>query len=101
MTIIINLRGADARFTASIAQLLKLKTKDKFALGDYGEITLIDADSIEGRKFAEKKLNNKTVLLTVTPESFSHNLIVRKPIKIDELLAVLESIDPNAKKLKL
>ena len=101
MTIIINLRGADARFTASIAQLLKLKTKDKFALGDYGEITLIDADSIEGRKFAEKKLNNKTVLLTVTPESFSHNLIVRKPIKIDELLAVLESIDPNAKKIEI
>lgn len=99
MTITITLKGADARFSASIAQLLKLKTKDQFTLSEHGDITLVDADSIEGRKFVENNLNNHTILLTVSPSQFKHNLIVRKPVKIDELLSVLNSIDISAQKV--
>lgn len=71
MTITITLKGADARFSASIAQLLKLKTKDQFTLSEHGDITLVDADSIEGRKFVENNLNNHTILLTVSPHSLN------------------------------
>ena len=99
MTIIIKLIGADARFSASVEQLLKLKTKGRFALGEHGDVTLIDADSIDGRKAIEKQLDNHTIILTVSPEHFQHNLIVRKPIKIEELLAVLDSVVATPKKV--
>ena len=98
MTIIIKLIGADARFSASVEQLLKLKTKGRFALGEHGDVTLIDADSIDGRKAIEKQLDNHTIILTVSPEHFQHSLIVRKPIKIEELLAVLDSVVATPKK---
>lgn len=98
MTTNITLIGADARFTASIEQLLKLKTKGRFTLGDHGDITLVDADSIDGRKAIERHLDDKTIILTVSPEHFDHALTVRKPIKIEELLTVLESIDITSKK---
>lgn len=92
MTKIITLIGADARFSASIAQLLKLKTKGQFALGDNGVLKLVDADSIEGRQAIERELDDHTVILTVSPELFKHPLIVPKPIKIEELLKVLEGM---------
>jgi len=103
MTKTITLIGADARFSASVEQLLKLKTKGSFALGEHGDITLIDADSIDGRKAIEQNLDDRTIILTVSPEHFTHSLIVRKPIKIDELLKVLESVisQPRAKKIEV
>ncbi|MGL4673666.1 MAG: hypothetical protein ACRCXK_02275 [Wohlfahrtiimonas sp.] len=100
MTIIITLIGADARFSASVEQLLKLKTKGRFTLGDHGDVTLIDADSIDGRKAIDHHLDNRTVILTVSPEHFEHSLIVRKPIKIEELLKVLENIVAKPKKIE-
>lgn len=99
MTTIITLIGADARFSASIAQLLKLKTKGHFALGEDGDITLVDADSIEGKKFVEQNIGDHTIILTVTPSQFNHNLIIRKPIKIEELLTTLDKIDAKPTKL--
>lgn len=98
MSITITLIGADARFSASIAQLLKLKTKSQFVLGDHGDITLIDADTIDGKKATEKPLDNKTIILTVTPEQFDHALVIRKPIKVEELIQVLENIVALPKK---
>lgn len=98
MTTIITLIGADARFSASIAQLLKLKTKGLFALGDHGDITLVDADSIEGKHAIDQHLDDHTIILTVSPEHFDHNLIVRKPIKIEELLQLLDGMANQPKK---
>lgn len=98
MTTIITLIGADARFSASIAQLLKLKTKGRFALGDHGDITLVDADSIEGKHAIDQHLDDHTIILTVSPEHFDHSLIVRKPIKIEELLQFLEGMASQPKK---
>lgn len=89
---IITLIGADARFSASIAQLLKLKTKGNFVLGEGGDITLVDADSIEGKQAIDKHLDARTIILTVSPSHFDHPLIVRKPIKIEELLQVLDGL---------
>lgn len=99
MTTIITLIGADARFSASIEQLLKLKTKGRFVLGDHGDITLVDADSIEGRQAIEKDLDDHTIILTVSPEHFNHSLIVRKPIKIEELLKILDGMASQPKKI--
>lgn len=98
MTTIITLIGADARFSASVAQLLKLKTKGRFALGDHGDITLVDADSIEGKHAIDQHLDDRTIILTVSPEHFDHNLIVRKPIKIEELLQFLDGMASQPKK---
>lgn len=89
---IITLIGADARFSASITQLLKLKTKGNFVLGEGGNITLVDADSIEGKHAIDKHLDARTIILTVSPSQFDHSLIVRKPIKIEELLQVLDGL---------
>ncbi|GAA5093923.1 hypothetical protein [Wohlfahrtiimonas larvae] len=97
MTKIITLIGADARFSASIAQLLKLKTKGQFVLGDSGDIKLVDADSIEGRQAIDRHLDARTIILTVSPEQFEHSLIIRKPIKIEELLEVLEEMSGKTK----
>ncbi|OYQ88393.1 hypothetical protein B9T21_03635 [Wohlfahrtiimonas chitiniclastica] len=92
MNIAIELLGADARFRASIAQFLKLKSKDRFVLADKGTITLIDADSIEGKKALQKHLDDHTIILSVMPEQWDHPYFVKKPIKIDELMAVLEKV---------
>ncbi len=98
MTTIITLIGADARFSASLEQLLKLKTKGRFALGENGDITLVDADSIEGRQAIEKHLGEGTIILTVSPDQYDHHLIVRKPIKIEELLKVLDGMATTSKR---
>lgn len=96
MNIAIELLGADARFRASIAQFLKLKSKDRFVLADKGTITLIDADSIEGKKALQKHLDDHTIILSVMPEQWDHPFFVKKPIKIDELMAVLEKVAAKA-----
>lgn len=92
MSTSIKLLGADDRFSASIVQLLKLKTKNQYVLAEQGEITLIDADSIEGKKAVERKLDDRTIFLTVLPDQLKHKFVVKKPIKVDELLQMLEQV---------
>lgn len=101
MNNIITLVGADARFTASIAQLLKFKTKGQYTLGSGGGITLVDADSIDGRRAIEKHLDDTTIILTVSPENYDHALVLRKPFKVEELLSLIDSLEGAAAKLNV